>query len=350
MASNTSERDAVIVERLTQLYGAIKVMKKMVGTTSDSWAAESAQAIAGSDPDAPKTLYYNAAKNLYDVTTKFTLIFKDAKTPDQVGTFAETMERALVGIVQSSQSLLKVINAHELLANQVNTLVRDCLEVASKLTSAMSTTFDLTSAPRMTGQIWANCEALEKIDFDATLKSFVLKAVHAQSVSIKDALEELKEEEENQGDLGDEDYYDVQDGDDVEDILNFTLKGDDRKILPGCILFLKTASSFCLQIAKVTDLIDDAADKDNTKAALLKIYEKTQLITEAVDNFNVSIYPPQKPSEVLSSAVALRELLTSVIVILTSVPQLSSHHAKLLQLQSTASALFQQAETQIQNP
>ena len=70
MASNTSERDAVIVERLTQLYGAIEVMKKMVGTTSDSWAAESAQAIAGSDPDAPKTLYYNAAKNLYDVTTK----------------------------------------------------------------------------------------------------------------------------------------------------------------------------------------------------------------------------------------------------------------------------------------
>lgn len=210
----------------------------------------------------------------------------------------------------------------------------------------MATSLSAKDANRLTGQIWANCETLEKLDLDATVQTFVSKAIKAQLGSIKDALAELEEEEQNEDGFDDEELSDAEDG----DILNFSLKPEDRKILPGCILVLKTASSFCTQISRVTGLIDDNLEQAETRAVLLKIYEKTNRITEAVDDFNVSIYPPQKPDDVLQQAIALKDLLTSVIQLLTTLKQLSSHHDKLKQLQITAGALFLKAEEMIKHP
>lgn len=210
----------------------------------------------------------------------------------------------------------------------------------------MATSLSAKDANRLTGQIWANCETLEKLDLDATVQMFVSKAIKAQLGSIKDALAELEEEEQNEHGFDDEELSDTEEG----DILNFSLKPEDRKILPGCILVLKTASSFCTQISKVTGLIDDRLEQDETRAVLLKIYEKTNRITEAVDDFNVSIYPPQKPDDVLQQAIALKDLLTSVIQLLTTLKQLSAHHDKLKQLQTTAGALFLKAEESIKHP
>lgn len=74
MASNPSNRDSVIAERLNFLHGAIQVMKKMVGNLGEEWVAESAQAASSSAPAAPKQVYLSATKNLHEVTTKCTLL------------------------------------------------------------------------------------------------------------------------------------------------------------------------------------------------------------------------------------------------------------------------------------
>lgn len=72
MASDPSNRDSVIAERLNFLHGAIQVMKKMVGNLGEDWVAESAQAASSSAPAAPKQVYLSATKYLHEVTTKCT--------------------------------------------------------------------------------------------------------------------------------------------------------------------------------------------------------------------------------------------------------------------------------------
>ena len=235
----------------------------------------------------------------------------------------------------------------------MNILLGDTLDVTSKLAHAMSETFDLPSAARMTGQIWANCEALEKLDLDMSLKQFVERCAKAQISAIKDAVEELNEELENEDDDDEDDDDDDfgtttkdEAGDDIE-ILDMSLKKSEKRIVPGCLIALKTASSYCTQILKVTELIQE--DEESRKV-LLKIHEKLKKITETVDDFNSAIYPPQKPNEVIDNANKLKATLTDITSQLTSLSQLSSHHTKLLQLQTTASGLFDKAESQIKNP
>jgi len=73
MASPEPARHPVIYERLQQLVGAIRVLQRMIGSSDESWIAESAQVATDSSPSSAKTVYISAVKNLHDTTTKCAL-------------------------------------------------------------------------------------------------------------------------------------------------------------------------------------------------------------------------------------------------------------------------------------
>lgn len=73
MAAPSGARDPVVVERLQQLIGAIRMMHKMMGEEEEqTWIAESASSASVSGPDAAKNVFLAAVKNLSDVTAKCT--------------------------------------------------------------------------------------------------------------------------------------------------------------------------------------------------------------------------------------------------------------------------------------
>lgn len=255
--------------------------------------------------------------------------------------------------MQTSQALLKVSKAHELLVQQTNILVLDTLELVCKLTAAMMATVNAPDATRLTGQIWANCDALEKVDVTLSVKQYVMAAAKAALAGLKDALAELQEEQANEDEDELEEDLETASGDQEDmDLLmaGFSLKQNDKKILPGCILLLKTAYSFCNQLYKITELTDDKKNDTNTTVVLLDAYRKSLKVSEAVDNVNSSIYPPQKVDEVLSNAAALQQLLESIANLFLTLPELAIHHTKISTLITTAKGVFSKAEEQIRNP
>jgi hypothetical protein len=241
-------------------------------------------------------------------------------------------------------------NAHELVRQQMITLVSDILDVACKLTTTMTTTFNAPTANRMTGQIWADCEALENLNLEATLKEFVSNSIRSHLAAIKDAIEELTEEEEN-GDEDEDEEDDDGEKDTIEDLMaGFTLKAADRKILPGCVIVLKAASSFCQQILNLIQAIDESKDSEQTKTALLQTYALMKRVIETVDNLNTAIYPPQNVPEVLSNCTAIRAIAKDIAKLFAELPQLSAQHPRIGTLVTTADAIFQKGEDKINNP
>lgn len=265
--------------------------------------------------------------------------------------------------------MLYSAKAHALLVRTVKVLVKDILDVAQKLATEMCGPVGAPNATRLTGQLWADCEALETIDLNQTLRDSVSAAVRLQGRAIQDALDELNEELEkhekegergSKGEKGEKDKTeDAKAGsdddedlgsdfdDDIEDFFDdFDFQASDMRIVPGCILLLKSLASFNKLLLNDLSSLDDSTTKDLSNT-LLTIHSIHKLFEVSIDNFTSAIYPPQKTKEVLSEAMLFKSLISQIISSLISSnlnDSLSSKHNLLL---TTVHSLLDKAIAEI---
>lgn len=230
--------------------------------------------------------------------------------------------------------------AHTLLERQVNILVKDALNVALKLATVLCGPTGDASTARLTGQIWSDCDALEKLNLQMTMLDFVTQSVKQQLLAIKDALEEINEELENKdtNDVVEEEDDDFED----EEEFDFSFKPHERKILPGCVMVLKSLASFNNLIIKDMKALDESKSEDSEKT-LLFIHSTSKELEETVDNFTSAIYPPQKSDEVISHARKFQDLIRAVISALIASNPNESDRNRQNQLLNTVNSVLDKA-------
>lgn len=236
--------------------------------------------------------------------------------------------------------MLTVNNIHTLLKNSINKLVLDALNVSIKLAEDMSTSKVSKHSAHYTGQVWADCEALENINLSETMHEFCDKLFRLQATALREAVEELDEalEEAEPEEKGEDDVEE----EDQDSFLDFTFAVADRKILPGCILILKAVNSFTAQLKKVTLGADD-----NT---LFRVYTFSQDIFTAIDDFSTAIYPPQIANDVIAQAQHFKRLQENIVSTLLDSNISQENRDHISKLQTAVNGIFDKAIGMIQNP
>lgn len=235
--------------------------------------------------------------------------------------------------------MLTANNIHTLLKNSVNKVVLNVLNVCIKLAEDMSTSKVSKNTAHYTGQVWADCDALEGMNLSQTIHEYCDKLFRTQATALREAVEELEEaleeddETEEKGEEGEEEDQDM--------FLDFTFAPADREILPGCILILKAVNSFTAQLKKVTTGIDDDT--------LFRVYTHSQDIFTAIDNFSTAIYPPQVTDDVITQAQNFKRLQESIVSTLldSNMPQENRDH--ITKLQAAVNGIFDKAIGMIQS-
>lgn len=227
-----------------------------------------------------------------------------------------------------------------MLKNTVNKLVSDVLVVSIKLATEFCSNEPSKHAAHYTGQIWANCDAFEAVNWSQKIEDYCVTLFRAQAKALREAVEELEEalEEEVPQETGEDD----EEEEDQDMFLDFNFNVEDRKILPGCILILKAVNSFVTQLHKVTP--------GASNEVLFQVYTLSQEVFATIDNFSTSIYPPQAVPDVISQAQDFKRLQSAIVAALLSsnIPQSQRDH--LTKLQTAVSGIFDKATDMIQNP
>lgn len=248
--------------------------------------------------------------------------------------------KALVGLVQTSQTLLLVRKSHQLLKNSVNKLVLDILNVTIKLAEDMSTNKIPKGAAHSTGQVWASCDALEAMNFDQSILEYCDALFKTQATALREAVQELEEALEEADD--DADVGADEEEEDQDSFLDFSFSAADRKILPGCILILKAVNSFTTQLKKIVTGLNDET--------IFHVYSLCQQVFSTIDDFSTSIYPPQVVDDVLTHVENFKKLQQSIATsILDSNPPQETRDL-INKLQTAVNGIFDKATEMIRNP
>jgi hypothetical protein len=172
---------------------------------------------------------------------------------------------------------------------------------------------------RLTGVVWKCCKDIEKAQLDT--KAVIIEDVKGHMGTIKDALEELEEAAQaEEDDVDDEDDEDFGDEDDFDDFGSQSLSKEDKKVVPGVSLVLKTCGSMGTQVSKFLSSVplpgpaDSASDEAQATIHWMgELLDTMSQLADLADELVQSVYPPQKRDSVVTNCNQVNDCMQKVI-------------------------------------
>jgi len=128
--------------------------------------------------------------------------------------------------------------------------------------------------------------------------------------TIRDAISELEESAQEAADASDGNSSEDSDGDD-EDDFSGTISKEEARVVPGCVLLLRTCGSFTGQMVKIIEAINTPSEASTDFGPynkwIILLHDHTRLLADYVDQLIASLYSPQVRATVLSRANTLKE-------------------------------------------
>eukprot|EP01122_Echinamoeba_exundans_P000811 TRINITY_DN10745_c0_g1_i1.p1 TRINITY_DN10745_c0_g1~~TRINITY_DN10745_c0_g1_i1.p1 ORF type:complete len:351 (+),score=86.75 TRINITY_DN10745_c0_g1_i1:54-1106(+) len=312
--SKSSAVEMTPTTKLQSFVGAIKVLLEIIDAPQALDAASSTYSF-----DQSQHNFFTSAQILHDNITKFTIGVKDAEKLEAMEGLVNMIEKDCANLVWATQTLVVVMKAHKSVSRKLFGHVRDCLEAVMELGNAMlHKNYEGNNINRITGVVWKCCDEIEKAQLDT--KAVIIADVKGHMGTIKDALDELEEAAQADEDGDEDDDEDFGDEDDFDDFGSQSLSKEDKKVVPGVTLILKTCGSMCTQVSKFLSSVplpgpadsasDDAQATIHWMGELLDIMSQ---LADLADELVQSVYPPQKRDLVTTNCKTISDCMQKVI-------------------------------------
>jgi len=272
--------------------------------------------VAGVESFIP--IFQNAVSFINIQITKMSLTCKESDDPTDSLSSIDQISKGVSILIQSAVSVIAEIQAGSHLTSMIRTKVKLLVNAIKNLSNSLKKQdYENDNIPRLTGIVWQFCKTLQELPLDN--KKATLEALKLIEPPLKDAMVELEEllKNVNTEEESEEGGENEEDEDNIFDFKSSTkLTPEELELIPGAVQIVKLAFMFVQRVEKIIEMSSNNQNEKSYGLWLSDLYSKSKEISEAVDNFVLSIDPPLDRSELEEKFREITEIIISSIYII----------------------------------